>query len=181
MRKFLFFLILLPAFAALAHDAYLYSQDQSKGFRLSDIGFLWDRYDKDSHDQWKKKLSAYEETVREYVPVLEDDVSDALQAPSGEESLAQPYEESFTQTNSRDAEPIVEALQDETASKVDNPSIMQPYVAWVLEQKAVFVFAGIAFIIYVLNAICALLFCSRNSMDANAPRTKKGQFNYKRK
>ena len=38
MRKLLFFILLIPAVAALGHDIYMFTQNQDKGFRLSDTG-----------------------------------------------------------------------------------------------------------------------------------------------
>ena len=68
MRKFLFFLLLLPAMAALGHDIYMYQQEPEKGFRLSDLGALWDKYHKESHDQWKTKVQELGKDVNEMIP-----------------------------------------------------------------------------------------------------------------
>ena len=68
MRKFLFFLILLPALAALGHDGYMFYQYPEKGLQLSDLGALWDKYHKETHDQWKTKVKEFSQSVDELIP-----------------------------------------------------------------------------------------------------------------
>jgi hypothetical protein len=46
----LIFVLLLPILCALGHDAYYYYEHQDEGFMLSDIGWLWTTYAKESHD-----------------------------------------------------------------------------------------------------------------------------------
>ena len=63
MRAVLIFLFLIPAFAALGHDLYLFHEQHGtkpmsvelfqKEFKFSALGFLWTRYD----------LASYKETV----------------------------------------------------------------------------------------------------------------------
>ncbi len=38
----------LPLLAALGHDAWLFYENQDKGFLFSEIGFLWTRYNPES-------------------------------------------------------------------------------------------------------------------------------------
>jgi len=70
MRKLLFILLLVPVIASLGHDAYIYYQEPEKGIRLSDLGALWDKYHKESHDQWKTKVQEFGENVDNFT--LED-------------------------------------------------------------------------------------------------------------
>lgn len=53
MSKRLIIILFLPALIALGHDVYLMTQIPEKGFMLADLGWIWDRYHKESHDQWK--------------------------------------------------------------------------------------------------------------------------------
>lgn len=53
MSNRLVFILFLPALVALGHDVYLMTQIPEKGFMLADLGWIWDRYHKESHDQWK--------------------------------------------------------------------------------------------------------------------------------
>ena len=68
MRKFIIFLFFIPALASLGHDIYIFQQNQDKGFQLTDLGALWDKYDKKSHDQWKDKVRQISETVADLTP-----------------------------------------------------------------------------------------------------------------
>jgi hypothetical protein len=46
----LMFVVLIPALAALGHDLYLFSLDQSRGFMLSTPGYMWTHYHKESYE-----------------------------------------------------------------------------------------------------------------------------------
>ncbi len=77
MRKFLFFLLLLPALASLGLDAYSYYLEPEKDFRLSDLGAIWDKHHKESHDQWKIKVQEIGNSVDEFIPenIIPKDIS----------------------------------------------------------------------------------------------------------
>lgn len=47
--KFFMFVVALPALIALGHDAWLFYENQERGFMLSTLGFAWTRYHPDSY------------------------------------------------------------------------------------------------------------------------------------
>ena len=144
MRKFLFFLILLPAIIALGHDVYIFVQNPEKNFQLSDIGALWDKYHKESHDQWKIKLKEFGDTLDNVIPE---------ELKTKEKAV---YTEGFKQTDSRNTPSTIVPLKEDIPE--NNTNILQDYVGYILEQKAVFVFSGLALIVYLLNALITRLF-----------------------
>lgn len=192
MRKFLFVLLLLPAIASLGHDVFMFTQHPDKGFRLTDLGALWDKYHKESHDQWKIKLKEYEDQAADLtqnakrsvenilpgkdeqsVPAQADTTpSDTQRETAGdttEQSSQQPanaYEEEFTQLsgNEKSARKAMAARSSNDMTP-RRPSTLQKAVGFVLEQKAVFVFTAIAVFAFLLNALLSPLFKEKESMD----------------
>ena len=57
MRKLLLLIAFLPLIAAIGHDAYNYYQNPEKGFHLADIGWIWAKYDPQSHQQIREELN----------------------------------------------------------------------------------------------------------------------------
>lgn len=195
MRKFIFILLLIPIFASLGHDVYFYTQEPDKGFRLSALGTLWDKYHKESHDEWKS-------TVRDMTKKVGDTVSDLtpeeikniklpeqITGKSEQTETAQEekpdFSESFTMI---DEEPPgvgqkVMPLQEEKATDKKANSLIK-FIGFVLEQKAALVFAVIALIAYLLNAICVALFTKKEGSDLKKVRKQKrkgGGYGYSRK
>lgn len=195
MRKFIFILLLIPIVASLGHDVYFYTQEPDKGFRLSALGTLWDKYHKESHDEWKS-------TVRDMTKKVGDTVSDLtpeeikniklpeqITGKSEQTETAQEekpdFSESFTMI---DEEPPgvgqkVMPLQEEKATDKKANSLIK-FIGFVLEQKAALVFAVIALIAYLLNAICIALFTKKEGSDLKKVRKQKrkgGGYGYSRK
>ena len=186
MRKFLFFLLLLPALVALGHDVYMYTENQEKGFELSDLGALWDKYHKESHDQWKIKLKEYEGVVGDLVPA---EIQNTLPVLNGAQSDVAPaiktgYQEDFTQASEKGKDSVVTALKLDDSVEAE-PSGVQRSVGFILEQKAVFVFASFAAIIIVLTFVLGFLFRGKTSADEVASlkkgARKGGGYKYNRK
>ncbi len=178
MRKILFFIVLLPAIISLGHDVYMYTQDQNKGFGLSDVGFLWDKYHKDSHDQWKNKLHDIEGIVGELNPIQLD--SNPITQDTNIEKKE--YLEGFSQNDSKGVINIVKAPR--VNNKIKEPaSAAQKNIGFILEQKAVFVFSAFAAIIFVLNFLISLIFREKTSTDkfGKIKGKKSGEYKYGRK
>lgn len=151
----------------------MYSQDQSKGFRLSDTGALWDKYHKESHDQWKRKLHDIEDTIEEFSPI-ENEAAEPESIVGAEE---------FVQIDGQ-TESVMPALRQDAEQRT--PSTIQKNIAFLLEQKAVFVFFGIAILFYILASILGMLSPKRKEeMDARdvlrQKKRKGGGYGYKRK
>ncbi len=175
MRKFLFLLVLLPALVALGHDVYIYTQNQTKGFRLSDTGALWDKYHKQSHDQWKIKLKEFNEAV--------EDLNPAQQAQEVTENTDD-YSASFTQDDNEGRAHYTAPIKKKDGAQI-KVSNLQKFVGFLLEQKAVFVFFGFAGIIFFINVIISLPFREKTS-EENLSKIKKikrkgGGYKYGRK
>ncbi len=159
MRKLLFFILLLPAIVSLGHDVYIYTQDQSKGFRFSDVGALWDKYHKESHDQWKNKLHEAEDIIGELSPVQL-----GVTPVAKNQELPAEYIKGFSQN---DGEDVVSLVKQSSARDLDKDpaSGLQKNIGFILEQKAVFVFGALAAIVFIINFILGLLFKEKTSMD----------------
>lgn len=183
MRKILFFLLLLPALAALGHDVYMFTQNQDKGFRLSDLGWLWDKYHKESHDQWKNYVGLIDETVGETVDNIENTVTPETTPPQP----PAPYQESVTVESAQGKDTVVTEQQPEqqTAAIQKENTPMQKWIGLLLKQKAVFVFGGLAAIVFILNALLGLIFKGKSGMDEmeylKKNKGKGGSYKYNRK
>lgn len=186
MKKLLFILLLLPGFASLGHDAYIYYENPDKGVRLTDLGALWDKYHKESHDQWKTKVQEVGAFVNDTVKELplpktapevpKNDVETSENAPD--------YLGEFTQENAKNAETVVRAVEVEDTAKTQTNAV-QGYIGFILQQKAVFVFFGFALIVFILNALLTRLFTKKEGMEKvgklKKMKNKKGGYEYGRK
>jgi len=195
MRKFIFILLLIPIFASLGHDVYFYTQEPDKGFRLSALGTLWDKYHKESHDEWKSTVRDMTKKVGDTVSELTPEEIKNIKLPEqitgeSEEVETAPedkpdFSESFTMI---DEEPPgvgqkIMPLQEEKASDKKANSLIK-FIGFVLEQKAALVFAVIALIAYLLNAICVALFTKKEGSDLKKIKKHKrkgGGYGYSRK
>tara|TARA_R110001592_G_scaffold29350_7_gene106565 strand:+ start:10267 stop:10845 length:579 start_codon:yes stop_codon:yes gene_type:complete len=192
MRKFIFFLLLLPIFASLGHDLYIFQQNPDKGFHLSALGALWDKYHKESHDQWKNTVREVSETVGETV---EDLTPEILLGTPDDKSVAQTLEETveenkpgfmeeFTQSDSKDGETKTTPLQKEDKLDTETDTLMK-YIGVLLEQKALFIFSALAALAFILNAFFSWVFKPRSSMDEiksiKRKKRKGGGYAYGRK
>ena len=195
MRKFIFILLLIPIFASLGHDVYFYTQEPDKGFRLSALGTLWDKYHKESHDEWKSTVRDMTKKVGDTVSELTPEEVKNIKLPEqitgeSEEVETAPedkpdFSESFTMI---DEEPPgvgqkIMPLQEEKASDKKANSLIK-FIGFVLEQKAALVFAVIALIAYLLNAICVALFTKKEGSDLKKIKKHKrkgGGYGYSRK
>ncbi len=173
MKKFLFVLLLLPALTALGHDIYFYTENQDKGFRLSDLGKLWDTYHKESHDQWKIKVDEISDTVS-------DMVGNNEQPPLQKQENTTTFQAGFSQEDGKTGTIERPAPQPEPIIK-ENASAAKKSIGFLLEQKAVFVFASIPAIAFILNLILSLLFRPRKSKENSSFKGSKKKFTYGRK
>ena len=179
MRKILFFIILIPFFASLGHDIYAYTLDQRKGFQLSDIGALWSKYHRETHDQWKIKVKEIGDVVTDLAP----DMMGATQERPEDKSAVADYSGSFTQISEEHKDSVIKALKQDgvevQATKV------QKCIGTILEQKAVFVAAGFAAVIYILNLILSFIFGGRGGKgvkeEKGSAKSKNGSYKYGRK
>ena len=169
MKKFLFFIILMPTLLALGHDVYIFAQDPSKGFRFSDIGALWDKYHKESHDQWRSKIHEIGSKVDEILPieqVTEPDQESEEQsenAENGNENLPD-YMESFTLKNNQNEEPVVMPVEEDKIVEIQANRV-QSLIGFLLEQSAVATFGLFAFTIFFMNALLSWMFRKKSSME----------------
>lgn len=182
MRKLIFFIFLIPAIIALGHDIYIFTENQDKGFRLSDIGAIWTKYDQDSHDEWRAKLKDIEKEIIENVPEALKKV-ETQEEPTTEEKTELPdYAKGFAQIDKKNQQdstiiniPATQAIQE--------PTTTQSIFTFILEQKAVLFFGGIALFLYLTNLIITFFLSTKEGMDAIKKHKKKnkGAYEYKRK
>lgn len=182
MRKLIFLMFFLPAVAALGHDIYVFTQEQDKGFRLSDIGALWAKYDKESHDSWKINVKDIEKDITDLVPQSVKDAQNPLTPPKDPNAPAPDYAQEFSQMDSKDKEESV-AVPSTAPSTVQEPSTIQSIIAIILEQTAALFFGGIAIFLYALNTIISKITRPKEGMNAVKKHKKgpKSGYQYNRK
>tara|TARA_B100001989_G_scaffold248559_1_gene222353 strand:+ start:2599 stop:3198 length:600 start_codon:yes stop_codon:yes gene_type:complete len=188
MRKFFYFLLLLPVLGLLAHDVYLFTQNQEKGFMLSDAGWIWSKYHPETHDEWKIKLKEYEDTVKDsiplediakMIPVVQPEEPDEAASPDsamGEELEAvepAPYEEEFTQKDGKDGSEVIPPKVQEK-KKAEERAILQSHIGFLLEQKAVIIAFAIVVAIYIIDLFFSLLFGLIFGRGSKSKKSKKG-------
>lgn len=184
MRKFIIFLLLIPAIASLGHDIYFFTQDQGSGFHLSDTGALWDKYHKESHDQWKNTVQNVGAQIENAVQSIDVDLGNNKNEPKDEINTANKstgYQEGFNQSSERGKETTT-TFNTEDNTIEENVGALQKYIGFLLEQKALFVFGGAAILFYILTAILALPFKEKSGMKkVEQHKRKGGGYKYGRK
>ncbi len=178
MRKLMFFILLIPAIGALGHDIYIFTQEQDKGLRLSDVGALWDKYHKESHDQWKVKLGEINETINEITPFTETLATEVTKDNKTTElsnDSQESYKQGFTQTNAANKESVTAPLQQQNIIRKEASSI-QKAVGFILEQTAIFVFLGFAGFIFLISEFFCRIFSAKTKIDdMGRPKQKGGK------
>ncbi len=189
MKKLLFIILLIPGFASIGHDAYIYYENPDKGVRITDLGALWDKYHKESHDQWKTKVqdvgTMFNDAVKD-LPLpgaLKDTPEPTADLVENTEDTPE-YLQEFTQENAENAETVVRPV-DAPNNVQTKTNAVQSFIGFILQQKAVFVFFGFAFIVFVLNALLTRLFTKKEGTAESGKlkkmKNKKGGYVYGRK
>ncbi len=171
LRKFILLLVMIPPIAVLAHDAYIFSENPDKGFRLSDVGALWDKYHKESHDQWKIKVQELGHTLEELNPIKDDFMQGG--APQQSKEDIDPnvdYMEGFTQESTETGEKMIVTHEKTLIEK--QASTLQKIIGFLLEQTAVFVFASFAAFVFILDILLRKFFGEKSS-DEKLAKYKK--------
>ncbi len=185
MRKLIFLLFLIPAIAALAHDIYIFTQNQEKGIHLSDLGALWSKYHKESHDNWKINVKDLSQKIEGLVPEsIKERTSQTSQEALDEITNKPDYAQNFAQLDSKEEKGSI-ALPPATPSGEEYKSVAQSFIGIALRQKAVLLFGGIALFLYFANSLLAKMFKPREGMSVIQKRKKKknnkGGYQYSRK
>ncbi|MBI1302097.1 MAG: hypothetical protein GC137_10675 [Alphaproteobacteria bacterium] len=182
MKKFLFFLILIPFFASLGHDVYQFSQDPDKRIRFSDLGTLWAKYHPETHDQWKVVVGDIAEKVDQTVVTTTEKVDETLskilpeqksttqeqpetieqtEIKEGQSPIVKEFEKTFMQMDEKGKEPVD---KDPELKKQDQKvTDIQKGIGFVLEQPAFCVFGLFAVLIYMLNVILTWVFSEKSA------------------
>lgn len=188
MRKLLFLLILSPAVVSLGHDVYFYSQNQERGFMFSDLGWLWDRYHKESHDQWKVEVEKLGHGIGQIENQIADATGGAAQVLAPELTPAPGYgDEVIIEAGvGKDTvvvqQPLAQTQKQDT--KDVTSSNLVDFVGFVLKQKAVVVFGVFAFLVYCLDLLLraiATLMISRGDKFTTIKNKKGSAYKYGRK
>jgi hypothetical protein len=105
--------------ASVGHDAYTYYEEPDKGFRLSDLGSLWDKYHKESHDQWKTKVQEVGQSVSDLMPerIIPENIEKMLPEGLINEKKETPPEQPKAND---EGQMVVEEVLDEPSKPVDN-------------------------------------------------------------
>lgn len=174
MRKFFYFLLLLPAIAALGHDIYFYTQNQEKGFQLSAVGWLWDKYHKESHDQWTARLGVLDKELAPY----ESKINEAV-GVSKKPQVAAGYENEVIVENKRGQDTVVkeEAPSKEAVQEGLNgrPTLLVSLAGSILKQKAVVVFGLLALGVFMIDVVFRFIFGLFASIGGGSKTRKASQ------
>ncbi len=161
MRKFIFFLLLIPALASLGHDIYIYQQNPDKGFHFFAIGALWDKYHKESHDKWKSTVKEISNSAIDTISNVSDNNKKKITIY---DETKPAFMEEFLQTDSKDRATQIKPLSNEKNIDKKTNSLIK-FIGIILEQKAFFLFSAIAAIAFILNTILNLLFKSKEGVN----------------
>ncbi len=165
MRKLFFLIFFILATLSLGSDFYRFVNAPEKGFQLSDIGVLWEKYHPESHDQWKLKLSKFsneaiglaeenfsqpKDLITNERPTSQDTAEEPALLPITEdpEDKEDDYLSDFKITQTKGAEPIVEPADQPDIKEESTNKLLQAF-AMFLKQKAVLVFGIIALLLYL--------------------------------
>ena len=208
MRKLLILIAFLPLVAAVGHDVYQFIQNKEKGFRFSDVGWLWAKYDPQSHQQMREQLNTLMEQAEEnrepemIAEPIEEPVP-PVPAPQATDLPPQTTEaQPLTPEPGAAQAPTLapqtpEALDDETGKvkviikkKDALPKTTEVlggaagFAAFLMQQKAVVVAGGFAALMMLLMWICGSVKLGRKKdMDDDllSNRKKCGNYKYSRK
>ena len=181
MKKFLFILLLIPSITALGHDIYFYTENQDKGFRLSDLGKLWDTYHKESHDQWKIKIDEWGDAVQDVVGKVPPTETSEIARKTTPTEIQTDFNQGFSQEDNKQGKIDLPPPPKEKAIIQSNTKEVKNSIGFLLEQKAIFVFAAIPAIFFILNALLCLLFRERKGKEKQSSKPQKGKYTYGRK
>lgn len=204
MRKLLLLIAFLPLIAAIGHDVYNFTQNQEKGFRFADVGWIWAKYDPKSHRQVNEELNTLiEQGEAGKTPVVtaepvEEEQETQKKAPDG----AAPPEGAQTQRAGPDStrrQPEAEPVDDGTAKirvTVQKNASNLPstdeiagnaagFVAFVMQQKAVVVGACWTVLLLVLMRLFGAVKLGGkkdfDDLDAVLGKKKSGGYKFNRK
>lgn len=156
---------------------------------FSDLGWLWDRYHKESHDKWKVEIGNLEESLA----ALEGDIGAITQSLPATAPEAAPrvkllpsYSKEVTiESGSNKETTLTEKTATESKPTLSQPSVLIKIIGFLLQQKAILVFAGFAFLVYcidlLLRGILTLASKSAPKSAAAKHKRKDGGYQYSRK
>ncbi|MCL4678315.1 MAG: hypothetical protein KJ017_06970 [Alphaproteobacteria bacterium] len=195
MRKLLLLLAFLPLIAAIGHDVYNFTQNQEKGFRFADIGWIWSKYDPASHRQVNEELSTLiEQGEAAQTPlVTAEPVENEAQAP---ETAPQPEGAQPPQTGETPAEPVddgtamIRVKVQKNASNMPNTGEIvgnaAGFAAFLMQQQAVVVAACWAVLLLILMRLFGAVKFGGGKKDMDeydelTGKKKSGSYKFKRK
>ena len=171
MRNVLLIIAFIPLIAALAHDAYVYTQNQDKGFEFTDIGWIWNKYHAESHQKISKELK---HTIEE---------AEKNQKP---DMIAEPVENSEN-PDIDDGTAVIKVtkFKDESTLPDSNEVIAEAagFAEFLLQQKAVTVGGAFAAIMVLLAFLIGGINFKKKPKDDMEflNRRKGGSYKYSRK
>ncbi|MCB1591841.1 MAG: hypothetical protein KDI90_05260 [Alphaproteobacteria bacterium] len=193
MRKLLLLIAFLPLIAAIGHDAYNYYQNPEKGFHLADIGWIWAKYDPQSHQQIREELNTLiEESESSRTPVMTaepiEEEPETATLPPAEDGAPSPETEKTPEALDDGTAMIRVKVQKNTSALPDTNEIVgnaAGFVSFLMKQKAVVVAACFAALMLILMRLFGgISFGGKKEMDEIdmlAGKKKGGQFKYSRK
>jgi len=209
MRKLLILIAFLPLVAAIGHDVYQFVQNKEKGFRFSDVGWLWEKYDPQSHQQVREELNTLMQQAEEnrepemIAEPIEESVppSPVPQAtdlppqttenqPLTPEPSAAPVPAPAPQTSEvvddgTGKVKVIVKKKDALPKSTEVLGNAAGFAAFLMQQKAVVVAGGFAALMMLLMWIFGSVKLSRKKgMDEDdilAPHKKGGNYKYSRK
>ncbi len=171
MRNVLLIIAFIPLIAALAHDAYVYSENQDKGFEFTDIGWIWNKYHAESHLMVNKELKhAKEEAEKNKKPDMLAEPVENAENPGVDDGTAV-----IKVTKFKDDSPLPDS--NEVIAEAAG------FAEFLLQQKAVVVGGVFAAIMVLLSFLLGGISFKKKSKDDTdfLSRGKGGAYKYNRK
>ncbi|MCB1840662.1 MAG: hypothetical protein H6858_09640 [Rhodospirillales bacterium] len=183
MRKLLILIIaFLPLIAAAGHDGYQYYKNPEKGLLLSDIGWLWNKYDPESHKMVNQEINTLIQEAQQ------NQEPDTIAVPI--EQPAQAGQEGGDGTEIDDGTAKIKVIVHKKDSDLPKTAEVMgeaaDFASFLMKQKAVYVAGIFAVVMLLLMWILGSVKGSigkKRDMDDMDPlyQRKKGTYKYSRK
>ncbi len=182
MKKILRIISVIILITAFGHDVYLFYQNQEKGFHFSDIGWIWDKYNPQSHKEWNEEIKkvinqAKKEQEQPEIAAVPDEKAEAMQVDDGTATI---------RVSSLPKDDDKKSIIDKSMVKVNKLTADAAQLSTILmKQKAVVVAGIFTIFIYFITWFFGLFsgkFKRKGKDELDfLDRKKGGTYKYKRK
>lgn len=153
---------------------------------VSDLGWLWDKYHKESHDQWKVQLNALGENIKQIEQQVETVTGVEITPATEETQKILPQYAQEIQIESGKNKETTQTQVENPAPQIDDaqngkPSLMIRLIGFLLQQKAIIVFGGFGITVFCLDVLLRGLWAlrPRRKDHFSSPKSSKKGEGYK--